>query len=419
MTKRTRANGEGSIFPYRNGYGAYTWVTTPAGLRKRKYVYGQTREIVHTKWIALTERARHEAVTTSSPTLGQYIAYWLRDVIEPNRAPLTHSTYETMCRLYIVPGLGQKRLDKLAVRDVQTWLTGLRTACQCCAQRKDAGRPEAKRRCCAVGRCCHAVLAPRSIRDLKTILRSALSNAVTEEVISKNVAALVKVPNKRTRKAKAWSSDEARAFLESAREGGDPMYAAFVLVLVLGLRKGEVLGLGWEQVDLDGAGLLIEWQVQRVRKQLLRRETKTEASDAGLPLPGICVSALRERRRRQQAQRLAAGSAWGASAAGADLVFTSAYGTPIDPRNFNRAFAARCDKASVRRITVHDARRTCATLLVDLDVHPRVIMQILRHAQFAVTMEVYAQASSPATTEALRRLGETLSQQSQGEAVPA
>jgi integrase len=145
------------------------------------------------------------------------------------------------------------------------------------------------------------VLSPRSIRDLKTILRSALSNAITEELITKNVAALTKVPTKRTRKAHAWTSEEARAFLESARQDGDPLYAAYVLVLVLGLRKGEVLGLGWEQIDLDGRSLYIEWQVQRVRRQLLRRETKTEASDAGLPLPDICVTALQERRERQNA----------------------------------------------------------------------------------------------------------------------
>ena len=89
-------------------------------------------------------------------------------------------------------------------------------------------------------------------------------------------------------------------------------------------------------------------------------------------------------------------------------MFTGRYGTAVDPRTLNRRFTARCDAAGVRRLTVHDARRTCATLLVDLDVHPRVIMRILRHADQAVTMEIYAKASSKATQEALRRLGESL-----------
>jgi integrase len=90
------------------------------------------------------------------------------------------------------------------------------------------------------------------------------------------------------------------------------------------------------------------------------------------------------------------------------MVFTTRFGLPVEPRNFNRSYDARIVKTSVRRITVHDARRTCASLLVDLDVHPRIAMAILRHADFSITMEVYSQASSAATREALRRLGESL-----------
>ncbi len=91
-----------------------------------------------------------------------------------------------------------------------------------------------------------------------------------------------------------------------------------------------------------------------------------------------------------------------------DLVFTTRYGTPIEPRNFNRSSTARSPRPACGTITVHDARRTCGTLLADLDVHPRVAMQILRHAQFSITMEIYTQVSSAATREALKRLGERL-----------
>ncbi len=404
MTGRSRANGEGSIYPHRNGFAAYAWVTTPAGKRTRKYVYGPDRETVHRKWIALQREAQHRPVATASPTVGDFLGYWLREIIEPNRAPLTVATYESLVRLYLVPGIGGKRLDRLSVRDVQTWMNGLRTACQCCAQGKDARRPTGRRRCCAVGKCCRQVPSARTIRDLRTVLRSALSTARREELVARNAAALVTVPTGRTRKTQAWTSDEARAFLESARSDGDPLYALYVLVLVLGLRKGEALGLAWEDVDLDGGELAIRWQVQRVRRELLRRETKTEASDATLPLPGLCVIALRLRAERQAADRDAAGAAW----QGDGLVFTGRLGTPVDPRTVNRVFTSRCRKAGVRRITVHDARRTCASLLADLDVHPRVAMEILRHADFAVTMEIYTKVSSQQTRDALKRLGESL-----------
>jgi hypothetical protein len=139
---RKRANGEGSIFPYRTGYAAYVWVATPDGARRRKWAYGKTREEVHGKWLKLHTAAQRGAVATGSPTLSSYLAYWLREVVvSPDYAPLTCATYETLTRLYIVPGLGAKRLDKLALRDVRAWLNHLRNTCQCCAQGKE--RPAA------------------------------------------------------------------------------------------------------------------------------------------------------------------------------------------------------------------------------------------------------------------------------------
>src|SRR3954452_2238184 len=136
--KRTRHNGEGSIFPYRTGYAAYVWVTTPAGRRQRKYVYGKTREVVHAKWVELTREAQRGPIASTVPKVGEYLRRWLDEVVAPNLAPLTYSTYETLVRLYIEPGVGHVRLDRLRVRDVQSWLNTVASTCQCCAQSKDA-----------------------------------------------------------------------------------------------------------------------------------------------------------------------------------------------------------------------------------------------------------------------------------------
>ncbi|TDB69581.1 tyrosine-type recombinase/integrase [Micromonospora sp. KC723] len=402
MPGRARANGEGSIFPYRNGYAAYVWVTKPDGKRTRKYVYGPTREAVHDKWIKLHQQAKAGPVVTRIPTLGSYLESWLRDVVEPNLAPATAANYDMFVRLYIAPELGSRRLDKLTVREVQTWLNKLRTACQCCLQGKDAARPEGKRKCCAVGRCCQRAVSERTARDAWTTLRAALNNAVRDELLTRNPAALLRVAEPRPRKTRPWSVDEVRQFLESARAEGDPLYATYVLILVLGLRRGEVLGLRWEDVDLAAGELAVAYQLQRIRRQLLHRETKTESSDATLPLPAICATALRSRREDQQRHREHAGRAWQDTG----LVFTTRLGTPVEPRNFHREFKTRCRKAGVREISVHTTRRTCASLLVALDVHPRVTMQILRHSQIAVTMNIYSEVATEATEKALRRLGE-------------
>jgi integrase len=240
-----------------------------------------------------------------------------------------------------------------------------------------------------------------------TVLQSALSNAVRDEVISRNVAALVRLPTPRPRKPRPWSVDQARRFLECSRSANDPYYIAYVLVLVLGLRRGEVLGLAWEDVDRKAAELYVGWQVQRVGGELLRRHTKTTSSDAPLPIPGLVDVALGAQERQQKQWADGAGEAWHDSG----LVVTTRLGQVVDPRNFHRAFKARCVAAEVPTITVHATRRTCASLLVALDVHPRVAMQILRHSQIAVTMNVYSEVSSTETREALRLLGEQLGDQ--------
>ncbi|MER7209841.1 site-specific integrase [Streptosporangium sp. NPDC000239] len=409
-----RSNGEGSVFPYKDGWAGYVWVTTPEGKRTRKWAYGKTREETHEKWLKLHDLARKGPVPTKHPALAAYLTRWLAEVIEPNREPTTYAGYEPLVRLYLIPGLGKKRLDKLTVRDVQTWINTLPTLCTCCDQKKDHRRPEGKRQCCAVGKCCKGYPSRSTIASIRRILRSALGNAIREELISKNVAGLTVLPNaSKTKKAKShsvWNVDEARRFLEHVREAKEPLYAAYVLILILGLRRGEVLGLAWDCVDLDGEQLWISYQLNRVRGQLLHRDTtKTEDSTASLPLLGLCVSALRERRRIQQEARRDAGARWQDS----DLVFTTKNGTPVEPRNFYRSFERYCERADVPRIRVHDTRHTCASLLAALNVHPRVAMRILRHSQISVTMDVYTQVLTPETRKALdllnRSLGEKLS----------
>ena len=404
MTRRH--NGEGSIYPVRNGYRGYVWCTNPAGERYRKYVKGKTYEETQAAWLKLREEASRGVVASDVPSLGQFLHYWLEEIIEPNLAPKTFEKYETFSRLHIIPYLGTKRIDRLQVKDLRQWLNKLSRTCQCCVQGKDAARPQEKRRCCAIGKCCHGVLSAGTRKDARNVLRAALSCAIEDQLITHNPAVVIRLSSRREpkRKRRSWTVDEARQFLVSARRDDDPLYPAYVLVLVLGLRKGELLGLTWELVDLDGAELYVGEQVQRVGGQLLRREPKTETSEAPLPLPDLCTAALKLRRQQQEADRDEAGEAWSDTG----LVFTTQYGTPFEPRNFNRSFDRRIRRAGVSKITVHGARKTCGSLLAALDVHPRVAMQILRHSKIAVTMEIYTEIPSAATREALRKLGRWL-----------
>lgn len=249
------------------------------------------------------------------PRLAEFLAYCLKEIVEPNLAPKTYEKYEMFSRLHIIPHLGGKRLDTIQVKDIRQWFNKLAVNCQCCAQGKDAERPESKKRCCALGECCRETLSVSSRRDARNTLHAALTCAVEDETIARNPVTAVKMAKRREprqrRKRQAWTVDDARWFLESAWHAGEALYAAFVLVLVLGLRRGEVLGLAWEQVGLDEAELYVSEQLQRVRHELVRREVKTETSEAPLPLPDLCVAVLKIRKKQQDAEdlRLAAGRA--------------------------------------------------------------------------------------------------------------
>ncbi|MGH3544966.1 MAG: tyrosine-type recombinase/integrase [Mycobacteriales bacterium] len=398
---RTRTNGEGSIFPYRNGFAAYVWVTKPDGKRTRKYVYGKTRDEVHDKWIALQGKARKGPIATKAMTVRKFATYWMTEIVEPNLSPGTYATYEVAVRLYIVPGLGDRRLDRLNTPVVQMWLNTVARTCRCCTQGKDARRREEKRRCCSKGECCNAIPSSPLIRQLRRILRAMLTCAIEADHITDNPAVRIKLPPLRKSRGKSWSSDEARRFLEHVRVNDSRFYAAYVLILVLGLRKGEVLGMSWDQIDFDIAEVVPRFQLQRIGRNLLRRAVKTETSEDPLPLPDICIAALKHHRENVAANE-------GYPPDSGDLLFRTVTGRPVEPRNFNRFMDRQIKTVGVPRITVHDARRTRGTLLADLDIHPRVAMRILRHAQFSITMEVYTQVSSEKTRKALQRLGESL-----------
>jgi len=339
--------------------------------------------------------------TTAAPSLAQYLICWLADVVQPSVEPATYAYYETMTRLYIVPALGACRLDGLEPRDVRDWLTQLATACQCCAQGKDAARPAGRQRCCSIGACCGDYLSRRTLQAARTTLRSALNHARTADgLTARNAAALAPVPEplRPQRHHRAWSAAEAVQFLESTHGEDDPLYVAYVLVLLNGLRKGEVLGLPWPAVHLNAGQLDTGWQLQRVRRELLHRPRA--GGGTVLPMPDLCVAALRLRREDQTAARVEAGNRWQDS----ELVFTTRWGRPVEPRNFNRSFDTRCAKAGVPRIRVHDARQTCAALLAALGVHPQVALSILRHAQVAMGSKAYAEHPADLTDAALHRL---------------
>ncbi len=238
----------------------------------------------------------------------------------------------------------------------------------------------------------------RKVQVMRTVLSAALTRAVREELIIRNVARLVELPEWQRGTIRPWSADEARRFLAAAK--ADPLYPAFVLLLLYGLRRGEALGLRWNDIDFDAGTIHVRQQLQRISGELRLGPVKTSAGRRDLPLLDLARQALKLQAERQAAYRADMGCAWPAT----DLVFTTRTGRPVEPRNFVRSFRRICDDNNIRLIKVHHLRHTVGSLLKDLRVPARDAQTILGHARISTTLEIYTDTDDQAQRDALTRL---------------
>lgn len=373
--RKRNPNGAGTITKRSDGrYQAAVYVPQPDGTRARKFAYGKTWEECDAKRRALLDKADNGIpVPTRSAKLAEWLPYWLDTFIKPPRRTLgTYDKYEAHVRLYLVPGIGSKRLESLGVADVRRFLLQL--------EKKTT-----------------AATAKESHR----VLRTALTAACREELISRNVASLVEPPRTKARELSPWSLDETLTFLAAARR--DPLYAAFVLAIAMGLRRGELVGLRWADVDLDKRVLYVRQQTQRRRGVLYDDDPKGRRRRV-VPLPALCIAPLRWHRMRQNDQRAKAAEKWQEGG----YVFTTGTGRPVEPRNVYRSFTRVAASAGLRVIRLHDARHGTATLLTAAGVAPRVVMEILGHSQISITMDVYTHVVQDTQREAISHMDRLL-----------
>lgn len=232
-----------------------------------------------------------------------------------------------------------------------------------------------------------------------------LGEAVREEVIVRNPAAVVRAPSVTREEVQPWSPEEAGQFLRVSAE--HRLYALFAVGVAVGLRRGELLGLRWSDVDLDERLVHVRQIAQRLPEVgLIYGTPKTGKSRRTIPLPARSVKVLRAHRARQAAEMLALGP--GSTESG--LVFTSSVGTVVEPRNLSRLFEQLIAAVGVRRIRFHDLRHTCASLLLVQGVPARVVMDVLGHSQMAITMDLYSHVMPTALREAADAIDRALGQ---------
>ncbi len=226
-------------------------------------------------------------------------------------------------------------------------------------------------------------LSPRTVRYLHTILNKALSDAVRTGRLRLNPAAAAEPPSARAARAPVfpvWSPAELARFLDAARD--DPHYVAFYLAAATGLRRGELLGLRWRDVNLAGRELHVVQAVVEVDHEPRLAPPKTERSRRLVALDTRTVEILTRYRLRKNQE--------GAEPDGDSLIFSRPGGAPIHPALFSYYFQRRVGLAGVRRIRLHDLRHTHATHALSAGVHPKVVSERLGHSTIAITLDTYS-----------------------------
>lgn len=352
----------------------YTADPTTGERRQRSKTFATRREAESalSQWGA--ELARGTAMEPTKTTVGDLLHLWLESVAKHNVRPTTLEDYEATIRVHIIPAIGDVPTQRLTAARVQAFY----------GAKLDAGA------------------SPRVVQLCHLRLSQALKQGVAWGIVPVNVCASVKPPRVTAKRSETWSPDEARTFLATAQDDG--LSPLWLLALSTGLRRGELLGLRWRDLDLDGRTLSVRQCVNVHKGGPILEAPKTAAARRLVRLPEEAVAALRDHRRRQVEHRLALGELWHDH----DLVFCTAEGKPIHPSNVDRSYVRLVRRAGVPRIRFHDLRHTHATWLLAAGQPVKVVSERLGHARVSITLDTYAHVLPDMQEGAVVALGSVL-----------
>ena len=337
-----RSAGEGAVYQRKTGAKKGLWVAEYDSGGKRKYLYGKNKKAVTDRLKAkLSSGETDLAAEADTMLVGAYLDRWLPTV----RGTIKERTWERLevdVRFHIKPAIGGMKLLKLAPLNVQ----------ELYRSKLDSG------------------LSPRSVQIIHATLYKALKQAVTWSLVPKNVAEMVTPPRRQKKEIRTLTPEETKRLLKAAR--GERFEALYVLAVTTGMRQGELLGLRWDDVDLSEG-------VLRVNRTLWKGETtspKTASANRSIRLTKMAVEALKGQKEK---------------GGGGEWVFSSRSGTPANCHNLNnRSWRPLLEKARLPRMPFHNLRHTCATLLLARNTHPKLVSELLGHADITTTLNTYS-----------------------------
>jgi integrase len=317
-------------------------------------------------------------MTGPQQTVEQFLKHWLEDVHKPSIRVRTYVRYEGMLRLHFYPVLGHVRLQKLSPQQIQALY----------AQKLKEG------------------LTATSVNVLHAILHKAFDHAVRLNLLPRNLCDVVSPPRAEEHEIHPLALEQAQQLLTAAK--GHHLEALFVLALVTGMRRGELLALKWRDVNFAESTLQVRRAFIEVSgKGIIETEPKTAKGRRSIQLPPLAIDALKSHRTKQLEVRLQA-ETWEDQ----DLIFCTSRGTPFIATYIHGTFKALLKKANLPDIRFHDLRHSAATLLLSMGTHPKVVQELLGHSQISMTMDIYSHVMPTMQKDAMTRLNEVLEQKS-------
>jgi integrase len=365
-TAAKRGNSQGSVYQRENG--RWSWQVTlgfdTKGKQKRRSGTASSKTEAN-KALAkvVADHSRGRLVLPDKITVGEWLEQWLKDR-KPSLADSTHSSYEWLIGKYITPWIGAYRLQALKPIDLQQYYSSL------ASKQDEKGR----------------TLSARTLRYVHGLIYSAFKDALRLEVVERNIADVVQpeVPSgdRNAKAAKAWTAKETATFLEANKD--DSMYPVFALILALGLRRGEALGMRWEHINLERRTLRVVETLVTVRGRVYSSKPKTRKSRRTLRLPEGMATMLKTHKAKLEATLAELGVQ-----PTRDWVFMTLSGTPIHPDNLDRSLKRLAKHANVRVIRVHDLRHTYTSLARRQGVALEIISEKLGHSRPSFTADIY------------------------------
>ena len=380
MPKR-RANGEGNIRKRSDGRweGRYTAGRDPeTGKPIYKNVLGKTQAEVKSKLKrAIEDSTKLDYSKTGKYTLGQWMDIWYENYATVKVRPSSHQTYRGYIDRHIKPNIGDIPLSELQSLDLQKLYRKLLNSGR-------VERIEAEKQ--------PKGLSPKTVRNINQIISSALDLAVEQKIILVNPAKSCALPKSEHKEMQTLGKDQLTAFLLEARNTG--VYEMYYTELATGLRRGELLGLKWSDVDLEHGTIRICRQIARVNGEIVEAPLKTKNAYRNLSISEDTIDVLKSQKEK---------------CGGSPYVFPSPTGGPISPDSVLHMLHRVLDRAGLPHIRFHDLRHTFATLALQNGVDIKTVSGMLGHFSAGFTLDTYAHVTTSAQLEAAKTMGNLLS----------